>query len=132
MITRDVRQKLYDYLLDGLTYPIIMQSEFYSRGIMYSECQSQLRVGDQHVITLPEMGAAGYEWFFEISNDKIDVTKKPGNIPPIRDSVGGPVLVTFELSAISEGRSRVVFEQSRPWERNDVAATHVLQIEILP
>jgi predicted secreted protein len=99
---------------------------------MYSESQVQLRVGDQHEITLPEMGAAGYEWIFKTSNSKVDVRRRTGSIRSTRGLIGGPIMVTFELSAISEGRSRVVFEQSRPWERNDIAATHVLQIEILP
>ena len=83
----------------------------------------RLRPGDSHVLSFPGMGAAGYEWSFEVEGDAEAVTVVRG---PASDEGGGGTAhelpagaslpERFAIVARAPGRAFVRFAQRRRWE----------------
>ena len=83
----------------------------------------RLRPGDGHVLSFPGMGAAGYEWSFDVEGDAeaVTVVRRPasgeGGGEPARDlPAGASVPERFAIVARAPGRASVHFAQRRRWE----------------
>jgi predicted secreted protein len=80
----------------------------------------ELRVGEEHLVTLAGLGTAGYRWGAEVENDPevVDVVRTDGE-PPATEAVGTSASEAFTLRAKRPGSVRIRFAQRRPWERDD-------------
>ena len=83
----------------------------------------RLRPGDSHVLWFPGMGAAGYEWSFEVEGDAeaVTVIRDPaadeGGGGTAQESPAGASLPErFAIVARAPGRASVRFAQRRRWE----------------
>jgi predicted secreted protein len=83
----------------------------------------RLRPGEGHVLSFPGMGAAGYEWSFDVEGDAeaVAVVRRPasgeGGGGGARDlPAGGSLPERFAIVARAPGRTTVHFAQRRRWE----------------
>ncbi|HEX3174874.1 MAG TPA: protease inhibitor I42 family protein [Solirubrobacterales bacterium] len=81
----------------------------------------ELRVGEEHSVTLPGLGTAGYRWAPEIEGDAevADVSRAGGKPPEAGGAVGASAEKTFTIRGKRPGSVRIRFAQRRPWDPAD-------------
>jgi len=81
----------------------------------------ELRVGEEHLVTLAGLGTAGYRWGVEVEDggEVVDVVRMGGK-PPETAAVGASANEAFRLRAKRPGSVRIRFAQRRPWEQDEV------------
>jgi len=78
--------------------------------------------GATEELRLPSLGTAGYEWSFQVDDDRtIRVTKavresKPAEQRPPGESVDE----VFAVEALRPGTAQILFELARPWRQQEV------------
>jgi predicted secreted protein len=82
----------------------------------------ELRVGEEHSVTLSGLGTAGYRWAAEVEGDSgvVDIARADGEPPAAGAGVGASASEAFTLRAKRPGSIRIRFAQRRPWDRDDV------------
>jgi hypothetical protein len=95
----------------------------------------ELRAGEQHVITLEGLGAAGYVWTFHVDGSPgiVSIAKKIGAAPalPSHTPETFSVQESFTIAAALPGRVVVTFLQMRPWESDETPPRAQIVFEIL-
>lgn len=91
----------------------------------------ELRVGEEHSVTLAGLGTAGYRWGAEVEGDaEVAEVVRSGGKPPETDAVGASASETFTLRARRPGSVRIRFAQRRPWERDNAPTANERMIEL--
>jgi predicted secreted protein len=87
------------------------------------------RAGEPHVVVLPGLGAAGYQWTAQAPPGvRVERVETAG--PAAGDvAAGQSVDAVFEVVADSPGVYSITFEHRRPWER-DVAPVETREFEL--
>lgn len=91
------------------------------KSIMTEEQTITLAPGDSRQITLQSRGAAGLQLMYEIADTNVVVVERkppdPSELERARTTnIGGAVAAVFEIKALSQGQSEIVFFETRPWE----------------
>jgi predicted secreted protein len=92
-----------------------------------------LRAGDEHVVRLAQLGAAGYSWTPEVEGDaSVASVEASGTSAPAGGATGASGEQAFTIRALGPGRARVRFAQRRPWEAADQppAAEHIVDVRV--
>jgi predicted secreted protein len=80
----------------------------------------ELRVGEEHLVTLAGLGTAGYRWAPEVEGDgEVAEVARTGGEPPATEAIGASASEAFTLRAKHPGSVRIRFAQRRPWEKDD-------------
>jgi predicted secreted protein len=78
-----------------------------------------LREGESHVVALPGLGSAGYQWLVEAAGAKIVAVEE---ILHTAEEAGGvrqgSLNQQFRITALAAGKDQIRFVQVRPWARN--------------
>jgi predicted secreted protein len=80
----------------------------------------RLRQGEQHVVRLPGLGAAGYHWTVRVEGDaeSVDVSVDTDSALDRAELLAGAsVDERATISGRRRGAATVYLEQRRPWER---------------
>jgi predicted secreted protein len=87
-------------------------------------------VGTTEQFQLPGFGTSGYQWFFQIDDDRVArvVRASRGPEPGDRLRVGDSVDEVFIVEALNPGTATVLFELARPWNREAVIRRHRVTI----
>jgi predicted secreted protein len=93
----------------------------------------ELKVGEKYTFRLKGLGAAGYNWEYNIeetgkivsvSSEFVDDGKKTGPLPP-----GFSLDVLITVQALEPGHATIHFAQRRSWEKDKPPVKkHVLEI----
>jgi predicted secreted protein len=76
-----------------------------------------LKPGESHLISLPGLGSAGYQWKFESSEPQVALveevlhSRNAATVP-----IAGSLNQEFRLTATSPGRTTIRFSQRRRFE----------------
>jgi predicted secreted protein len=72
------------------------------------------RAGEPHVIVLPGLGAAGYQWIASAPAEvRVERVEAAG---PSGAAAGQSADAVFQVVADAPGTYRITFEHRRPWE----------------
>jgi predicted secreted protein len=86
------------------------------------------RAGEPHVIVLPGLGAAGYQWAAQApAGVRVERVEAAG--PSGGAAAGQSVDAVFQVVADGPGVYAITFEHRRPWER-DVAPVETREFEL--
>jgi predicted secreted protein len=82
----------------------------------------ELRVGEEHSVTLAGLGTAGYRWTPQLEGDPgiAEVIPAGTEAPEGGGAVGASAGEVFTVRANRPGTARIRFLQRRPWEQDDV------------
>ena len=93
----------------------------------------ELNVGEKYILRLKGLGAAGYNWEYNIketgkvvsvSSEFVDDGKKIGPLPP-----GYSLDVQITIQALEPGHATIYFTQKRVWEKDKLPLKeHVIEI----
>ncbi|GAC1403808.1 MAG: hypothetical protein NVSMB64_06100 [Candidatus Velthaea sp.] len=83
----------------------------------------ELKVGSAQVFKLPGLGAAGYQWFSKVDDERVVIVKKLASPPPpdltVELSTGGVAPdEAFSVEAHTSGKTVVHFFQRRVFEKD--------------
>lgn len=73
----------------------------------------------------------GYHWTVDIDGQCIqleDANYTPDNAPDGMVGVGGTWRCT--LNAVSDGNATLTFTYARPWDKTNIAETHILKVSV--
>ncbi len=73
-----------------------------------------LRVGETATIVLAEARTGGYRWKVEVVGDACALTERP---MVLNQGLGARNERAWDVIAVRNGESRIVFAYARPWER---------------
>jgi predicted secreted protein len=92
-----------------------------------------LKVGDRIDVRLPGSGASGFQWSARGSSEQLVIGERQYREPQGGERKTGESLdEVFPLTAVAPGLVTVTFELARPWQRDKVAETRVLNVYIEP
>ena len=79
----------------------------------------QLKLNQNKTITIESRGAMGLQLNFRMGDDSlIHVERTATNGPADEHSIGGPVPVTFNITATRPGSTVLTFYHTRPWDKD--------------
>jgi predicted secreted protein len=105
-----------------------------TRSVVVAAEQVTLQVGEEHVVRLEGMAAAGYEWTSEaegggVTVDRVEADPQrpdPGSIP-----AGFSFPEAFRIRGLAPGHATVRFVLRRPWEgQGPGEREHLVQVEV--
>jgi predicted secreted protein len=96
---------------------------------MESEAK-ELRMGTSLPIILPGLGTAGFQWFYKADNtNSIEIHPYDYTVDAIFRSAGTSNDDVFIVTGKAPGRTNIIFEQRRSWEK-DGAVINTRNFEI--
>ncbi len=90
--------------------------------------ERQARAGEPHVIVLPGLGAAGYQWLAQ-APDGVRVERVEAAGPADAFAAGQSADAVFQVVAEAPGVYPITFEHRRPWEQG-VAPIETREFEL--
>jgi predicted secreted protein len=92
----------------------------------------RLHVGETYDVALAGHAATGYRWLPTVSNSHVAVSSVDDESGAVETSRrGGRISEHFVIRAVSSGTARIVFDRARPWDRDNVADRHQLEVVVL-
>jgi predicted secreted protein len=97
----------------------------------------ELGVGQCYGLCLRGHGTAGYIWTHKIEAERekiIEVEEKPTSIKDSQTSKPATYSVdrVFTIRAISSGKAKIHFTESRPWEKDKPPLNeHIIEVSVL-
>jgi predicted secreted protein len=105
---------------------------------MQNEESLTLKVGAASSVTLESRGAMGLQLLYRSDDSSVvEITRVESNEPDAskttRTNIGGPVPAVFEIRALKTGKTKVVFYETRSWEKDfKEIVQKVISIEVNP
>jgi predicted secreted protein len=79
-----------------------------------------LKPGEEHRVSLPGLGSAGYQWMLESCDQLIAVVEEiPHSKQDVTVPIAGSLNQEFRLTAIAPGRTTIRFSQRRRFETGE-------------
>ena len=89
----------------------------------FSSCASTRFESVEETIKLKGNPTAGYNWFYQISDDTVIAVEE--SVKYLGDDlvVGAPSMFTYTITSLKPGQATLHFEYKRPWETVEPAET---------
>ena len=91
-----------------------------------------LRKGENHILVLPGLGSAGYQWTVQAADREIvSITEMPLAAGEVRAVIQGSVEERFRLTALAPGETVIRLTQMRRFGTEPPHATREIALTIL-
>ena len=90
-----------------------------------------LRVGENHILALPGLGSAGYQWTLQSADSEIVSVEEMLRAGAYYPAGSGSLTQRFELIALTPGKTRILFHQARSFAPNPPHATHEIELTVV-
>jgi predicted secreted protein len=86
---------------------------------METEEEINLKQNESFKVSLESRGATGLKLMYHCDTNMVQIQKVDTEAQQQRSqSIGDPVPVTYEIKALKEGQTKVVFYETKPWDKN--------------
>ncbi len=99
-----------------------------------SENNLALTVGASKIVTLAENQTTGFAWHVDTAASVHLAAVRVTDLGHEQESkqIGAPGTHSWRIKGVADGKARLIFDYSRPWEHGAPADRHVVHIDIAP